>query len=174
MTNVTGTVFVSVQRLRDPRQAAFLAGVERLLQRWGLAWITLDQTEDASPDSLPEIREALLACQGALVIAYERWRTDVVAEYPDTPSAASREAHRLPTVWNQIEAAMAYQAGLPLLILTELGLHEQGMLSTHRGAVQVARFTLERGSSGLPDTATAAAVEEWCRDLMAHIGAWPR
>jgi hypothetical protein len=37
---------------------------------------------------------------------------------------------RLPPVWNQIEAAMAYTRGLPLLVLIENGLQEEGMLES--------------------------------------------
>ncbi len=33
-----------------------------------------------------------------------------------------------PTVWNQIEAAMAYTRGLPLLIIMEKGLQSEGLL----------------------------------------------
>jgi len=35
---------------------------------------------------------------------------------------------RLPTPWNQIEAAMAYAAGLPFLVIVEKGLREEGLL----------------------------------------------
>jgi hypothetical protein len=34
----------------------------------------------------------------------------------------------LPTVWNQIEAAMAYSRGLPLLVVVEHGMRPEGLL----------------------------------------------
>jgi hypothetical protein len=37
---------------------------------------------------------------------------------------------RLPPIWNQIEAAMAYTRGLPLLVLVENGLQDEGMLES--------------------------------------------
>jgi hypothetical protein len=35
---------------------------------------------------------------------------------------------KLPTPWNQIEAAMAYSGGLPLLVIVESGLRSEGLL----------------------------------------------
>ena len=35
---------------------------------------------------------------------------------------------KLPTPWNQIEAAMAYARGLPLMIIVEAGLKSEGLL----------------------------------------------
>jgi hypothetical protein len=35
---------------------------------------------------------------------------------------------KLPTVWNQIEATMAYVLGYPLLVIVEEGLKDEGML----------------------------------------------
>ena len=38
------------------------------------------------------------------------------------------ENEGLPTVWNQIEAAMAYTLGRPLLVIVEDGLVSEGLL----------------------------------------------
>ena len=35
---------------------------------------------------------------------------------------------KLPTPWNQIEAAMAYASGLPLMVVVEAGLKSEGLL----------------------------------------------
>lgn len=165
---VSNQVFISVQRQRDPRQQAFLTGILAQLQRQRLAWITIDRDEDLETDEtrdpLPGMRDALSACQGVLVIAFERWRFDATVEYPAAPYAIAHGAWRLPTVWNQIEAAMAFQAGLPLLVLVEAGLHQQGMTNPRRTAIQVASFTL--GTTDQPlDAATTAIVAAWCRAL---------
>lgn len=173
MNSTIGQVFVSVQRQRDPRQEAFLTGIQQLLRRHRLGWVILDRhADDTPPDPLPHIRDVIASCQGALVIAFERWRSNATVEYPGAPYAIAHGARRLPTVWNQIEAAMAFQAGLPLLVLAQSGVHQQGMTSPRRAAIQVASFTLDTAYQQ-PDHATCATVEAWCRDLAAHIGAPP-
>lgn len=158
-------VFISVQRQCDSRQESFLTGIHTLLQRQHLGWLMLNRDEErAQLDPLPGIRDALLSCQGALVIAFERWQSGATIEYPRAPYAIGHGVRRLPTVWNQIEAAMAFQAGLPVLVLVETGLHQQGMTSPRRTSIQVASFTLGTANQR-PDAATAALVEAWCRHL---------
>ena len=44
---------------------------------------------------------------------------------------------RLPTVWNQIEAAMAHMHEIPLLVIAERGLREEGLLGMSFGQILV-------------------------------------
>src|SRR3984893_8042985 len=56
-------------------------------------------------------------CYGAVVLAFERTRIELGVSRPGAKSEKVLKDVRLPTVWNQIEAAMAYTSGLPLLVL---------------------------------------------------------
>jgi hypothetical protein len=50
-------------------------------------------------------------------------------ERPNSPQRKEVRNESHPTVWNQMEAAMAYAQHVPILILLERGLRRQGMLS---------------------------------------------
>jgi hypothetical protein len=68
-------------------------------------------------------------CRGAVVVAFERTRILTGLDKPGSsvPKEIKNESH--PTVWNHMEAAMAYARKMPLLILVQPGLKRQGMLS---------------------------------------------
>jgi hypothetical protein len=64
-----------------------------------------------------------------VVIAFERTRVLEALDEPGSPNEKllTNESH--PTVWNQLEAAMAYARDVPMLTFIEPGLRRQGMLS---------------------------------------------
>ena len=68
-------------------------------------------------------------CDGSVVIAFERTRILRALEKPDSTQQKEIEHASHPTVWNQMEAAMAYACDIPLLIFVEKGLTREGMLS---------------------------------------------
>ena len=49
-------------------------------------------------------------------------------EKPDCPDEKLLKNIRYPTIWNQLEAAMAFGLHLPLLVIIEDGLHQEAML----------------------------------------------
>ena len=63
------------------------------------------------------------------MIAFERYRIIDGVEKPDSPEQIRIRSQIEPTVWNHLEAAMAYANDLPMLVLVERGVHRQGMLS---------------------------------------------
>jgi hypothetical protein len=67
-------------------------------------------------------------CSGAVVIAVERYWFDKGTERRGSPKEKRLDAVSLPTPWNQIEAAMAYSRGLPLLVLVDEKLRCEGLL----------------------------------------------
>jgi hypothetical protein len=77
-------------------------------------------------------RDVIATCGGAVVIAFERTRILTGIDKPGgsfegrLENRIENESH--PTVWNQMEAAMAYSREIPLLILVQAGLKRQGML----------------------------------------------
>jgi hypothetical protein len=67
-------------------------------------------------------------CEGAVVIALERFRFPDGEERPGTAHQQTLTDVSLPTPWNQIEAAMAYSRGLPLLVVVDHKLRSDGLL----------------------------------------------
>jgi hypothetical protein len=64
-----------------------------------------------------------------VVIAFERTRIVTGYEKPDSPQQKEIFNERHPTVWNHMEAAMAYAQKVPILTFVQPGLKRQGMLS---------------------------------------------
>jgi len=57
---------------------------------------------------------------------------------------------KIPTVWNQIEGAMAYNLSLPMLVLVESGLRIEGMLESGYDCY-VQKVALDRGTFLSPE-----------------------
>jgi hypothetical protein len=121
-------VFVSVGRTSGDQQEAFVRSLEHLLEDAGFRPRTLGRTEFSSEKPLERVMEIMSGASGVVVIALERKRIEQGVELQRTGPDRAIVNERLPTVWNHIEAAMAYVLGLPLLVVVQDGLHAEGLL----------------------------------------------
>jgi hypothetical protein len=123
-------VFLSVGGGRTEQQEAFLKGIKNYFLSKGLDPITVDGSTNKQP--LKDVEYRMQRCYGAVVLAFERTRIEVGVSRPGAGAKLEKALKdiRLPTAWNQIEAAMAYTRGLPLLVLVEHGLQSEGMLES--------------------------------------------
>jgi hypothetical protein len=126
---VVDDVFVSVGRPSTPEQETFILEVERcLLEDHNLRPRTLGRNEWSSEQPLRAIKKRMQSCSGAAIVAFER----VFASEAEDKGRAETEQQLRPlmltTIWNQIEASMAYTLGLPILVLAEKGLRDEGLL----------------------------------------------
>jgi hypothetical protein len=67
-------------------------------------------------------------CAGAIIVAYERIHIEQGTDRRGAPDSVAICDDLLPTVWNQVEATMAYTLGLPLLVIAERGLQSAALL----------------------------------------------
>jgi hypothetical protein len=74
-------------------------------------------------------RDLINSCDGFVVIAFERTRIIQGLDEPGGPNQRTINNESHPTVWNQLEAAMAYARNVPILSFVQIGLRRQGMLS---------------------------------------------
>jgi pimeloyl-ACP methyl ester carboxylesterase len=123
-------VFLSVGGTRNPTQNAFVGSVKAFLQSRGIAPKTVDEYGSTNRQPLKDVEYRMNRCYGAVVIAFERTHIQLATSRRGTTAEKVLQDMRLPPVWNQIEAAMAYTRGLPLLVLVEDGLVEEGMLES--------------------------------------------
>ena len=98
--------------------------LEDYFQSKGLAAKTVDEYGSTNRQPLKDVEYRMGQCYGAVVLAFERTRIDRGVSRPDSKLQKELKDVRLPTVWNHIEASMAYTRGLPLLVLVEHGLRE--------------------------------------------------
>ena len=121
-------VFVSVGGTATEQQEAFVRAVEDRLRSEGLVPHTVGRNTFSADAPLKTVTELIDKCAGAVVIALERSYFASGTEKRGGPKEIALSEVRLPTPWNQIEAAMAYARGLPLMVVVESGLKSEGLL----------------------------------------------
>jgi hypothetical protein len=125
---MTHQVFLSVGRTSTPQQAAFVQAIIDFLADHELVARTVGRTDFAHHKPLQHIAAVMGDCSGTIVVAFERLHIIEGIELRDHITPLVLNGVNLPTVWNQIEAAMAYMLGQPLLAIVESGLREEGLL----------------------------------------------
>jgi hypothetical protein len=123
-------VFLSVGAGRTEDQEAFVKAIKNYFLSRDLLAKTVDEYGSTNKQPLKDVEYRMKRCYGAVVLAFERTRIELGVSRPGAKSETELKDVRLPTVWNQIEAAMAYARGLPLLVLVEHGLQDEGMLES--------------------------------------------
>ncbi|MDQ2840998.1 MAG: hypothetical protein M3Y72_08170 [Acidobacteriota bacterium] len=122
-------IFMSVGRTSTHEQEALVEEVEAYLRDLGLNPSTVGRNYFKNQQPLVSVSELMAVCSGAVILAFERVLIKDGLERRGDPDGEQEIRDRaLPTVWNQIEAAMAYSKGLPLLVLVEEGMREEGLL----------------------------------------------
>ena len=121
-------VFLSVGSTANDMQEDFVRLMERYLEENGLIPQTVGRSYFSSKQPLAAIDELMQECVGTVIIAYERIHLATAVEKRGNPKEKQLDGLNLPTVWNQIEATMAYTLGHPLLVLVEKGLKYEGLL----------------------------------------------
>jgi hypothetical protein len=126
---------------------------------------------------LLSVHDLIGGTSATLVIAFGRLRIRSAIEYPDSDHELPVADWRLTTVWNQVEAAMSFQAHHPLLMLCEEGLHGEGILQpdicarlNDPWAIQQLTFSHDCLSVG-PPKALTRSVARWTSDLLKRSAA---
>jgi hypothetical protein len=125
---LTTDIFLSVGHALTPEQESFVQAVAALLRAHNLSPRTVGRTDFTDRQPLKRVDEVLRLCSGTIVVALKRIH---ICEGRELRSALGTQQLRdvgLPTVWNQIEAAMAYSLGQPLLAIVEKDLRSEGVL----------------------------------------------
>jgi hypothetical protein len=131
------SIFLSYPKPCMLEQQEFIEGIRERLDSSGFAPRTLGVTDYDMDAPLKAIRRLMLESNGLITVAFRR-----AYIHEGTGNYSSTIADRLPyslngqwltTPWAHIEPAMAYQIGLPILILRERGVVEDGILE--RGVV---------------------------------------
>lgn len=121
-------VFLSVGRAFTLEQERFIGAFEDFLRVQGLTPETVGRTYVKNQQPLRSVAECMRECSGVVVLAFERVFIAEGKEKRASNDEAAIQNTSVPTVWNQIEAAMAYTLDLPLLVVVERGLRSEGLL----------------------------------------------
>jgi hypothetical protein len=121
-------IFLSIGRTENKQHQQLVETVENYLKMNDLLPQTVGRTYFSSKQPLVAVKELMHECAGSIILAYERTHLIEAVERRGSAQEARLEGLNLPTVWNQIEAAMAYTLGHPLMVLVEDGLKYEGLL----------------------------------------------
>lgn len=142
------SVFLSYPKPCFGRQKAFVEQIHRYMSERGFGPRTLGVTDYDMDAPLTAIRRLMLESNGLLTIAFRRTfiergtarlRTDI-EKLKEEPL----DGQWLTTPWAQIEPAMAYQLGLPVLILREKGVLADGILERGVVGLYMPEFDLDQ------------------------------
>ncbi len=113
-------------------QKAFIDKVEGYVRQQGLNPCTLSISNYDMDAPLAGIRRLMIGCCGLLAVAFKRsFANDLKVRYgADLAGTSGSQLHDvwLTSPYSQIEPAMAYQLGLPILIMRERGVVAEGVL----------------------------------------------
>jgi len=121
-------IFVSVGGTATAAQEDFVRAIEDRLRSEGLVPHTVGRNTFSAEAPLKAVTELINRCSGTVVIALERSYFPSGVSKRGGPNQAAIQNVALPTPWNQIEAAMSYSRGLPLMVVVEKGLQGEGLL----------------------------------------------
>jgi len=122
------SVFVSVGTTATDPQERFVRAIEERLRSEGLTPHTLGRDTWSADAPLKVVTELMDRCVGVVVIALERAFYPAGTERRGGGDEAAVVNVKLPTSWNQIEAAMAYTRGLPIMVIAETGIKSEGLI----------------------------------------------
>jgi hypothetical protein len=142
------SIFLSYPKPCFGAQRDFIAGVRDHLEKRGFGPRTLGVTDYDMDAPLKSIRRLMIESNGLITVAFRRtfvekgtarFRTDI-NELKET----TIDGTWLTTPWSHIEPAMAYQLGLPVLILRERGVLDDGVLERGVVGLYMPEFDLDQ------------------------------
>ncbi len=136
-------VFLSYSTPVRTRQDRFIDDLRDDLRSRGLEPRTLGSTDYDADSPLVAIRRVLLETNGLISVAFRRWKID----RSQAKSEPSAETSWTTSPYCHIEATMAFQLGLPVVILAESGVVRDGVLRDGVIGPRVNPFDLN-GSTG--------------------------
>lgn len=121
-------VFLSVGSTGTKIQQEATDSIFAVLESSGLSPRQMERNEWSAEQPLRAIRRVIDECHGSVIVAFTRYEFDSGIERAKNNAVITLGETRFPTVWNQIEAALSYARNLPLLVICEHGLRDDGLL----------------------------------------------
>lgn len=120
-------VFLSQPRTVTSRQSRFCQRLTNVLEENGLQPRSIGSSDYGNDAPLITVQKVMAECKGAVILGLVQLSAHDCVRKPGTPLEARVGDLDLPTVWNHLEAGMAYMARLPLFVLKEQQLASEGI-----------------------------------------------
>lgn len=159
-------VFLSTPKCFKKDQESFLRAVEELLSSEGLLPRTLGRSQYDMDAPLEGIRRMMAGSCGLLALAFRRTWIEKGVDKPDSDvgeTSSPRDGVWLTSPYVQIEPAMAFQLGLPILVWREEGVIADGILDRGAMGCSMPSFDLKNGNPDLTTERWREPMVEWIR-----------
>lgn len=156
------SIFLSYPKPFNLQQETFVNDLTAYLLDRGLEPRTLGVTDYDVDAPLKAIRRLMLESNGLITIAFRRTLVKSAEAKPGTASAYPITDQWLTSPYSHIEPAMAFQIGLPILILRESGVIADGILEKGVVGTYMPEFDLSNpASSYLKSTEWGQIIRKW-------------
>lgn len=166
-------VFLSVGSTYTNAQEEYVKSFERFLVENDCERLVVGRGCPASRQPILQIRDLMGRADAVVVLAFTRYVivSGIEKQGADRPKhkAADIKDAKYPTVWNQIEAAIAFGLKRPLLFIVEEGLQQEAMLKDRHefktivSAMDPEMFESEDFRNMFADFARIARRRSWLR-----------
>lgn len=139
------SIFLSHPQPYNLAQKQFIDHIVSYLSNRSIAARTLGVTDYDMSEPLMACRRLLYDCCGMLTVAFRRSNIQKGVFKPNSDIGYKAEKVNdiwLTSPWCHIESAMAYQIGLPILILRERGVRDEGVLQKGVAGLSLPEFDL--------------------------------
>ncbi len=166
-------IFISVGGTANEKQESFVSAIESRLKSEYLIANTVGRNKFSCDSPLKTIVELLDECSGTIIIALERTYFPMGIEKRGGRMESTISDVKFPTPWNQIEAAMAYSKGQPIMLIIEDGLRNEGLIEQGHDWY-VLRVKLDNSSLYSPEfngvlSSWKKKVEEYQSKLITNV-----
>ena len=156
------SVFISAERSGRDDYDRFVEGLVTILASFGVRGRNIHLSENSPKSNLIASRSALQECSGIIVVAFPR---KSLGSGEDRPASARKRVipwAKLPSAWNQVEAAMAYQLELPIFVIAEKEFYREGLL---QGNFEWRILEVDIEPKTLDDPELRNMLQNWCQTL---------
>lgn len=164
-------IFLSYPQPHSRKQDDFVKGIAGYLRKRGIEPKTLGVNEYDTDAPLTAIRRLMLESNGLITIAFRRLWIDS-ATYRKDADLGSAKPTTLGSTWLtspycHIEPAMAFQLGLPILVMRESGVLADGILEKGVVGMYMPEFSVEAPDSYLESSEWAQLIARWEGQVLA-------
>lgn len=121
-------IFLSVGSTYNDEQESFVSAFETFLAQNGCERLTVGRGNYYASQPIVAARDLMQQVDAVVVIAFTRLAVEKAVDKPGSDNESKIVDRNYPTIWNQLEAAMAFGLKLPLLVIIEKGLYQEAML----------------------------------------------
>jgi hypothetical protein len=144
-------IFLSVGGPHRLDQQLFLRWLRIEMNHLGVELHSLESPAYSQTSSFAQIVEIMGGCRAALVVGMDRSHSYAVFDREASGQENKQSERFTSTSWSHIEGSIAFALKLPLVVLRESRVHEEGIFEAKNHRHELKEFELQVESKGLSE-----------------------